>query len=131
MRCPSCAFENPEGLKLCNECLVAAHDAQLAPESPTHPLEWEPPAVDFLSYAQRTGGRVDYVLVWHVRSDLREHPDTHAIFHQLEQQYVPSTPPHSGDSCGCIHGRLRVQSGDQPSCKITGPCSCLVVPSRA
>jgi hypothetical protein len=29
-----------------------------------------------------------YVLVWHVRSELREHPNTHAIFHQLEQQYV-------------------------------------------
>jgi hypothetical protein len=68
--------------------LVPQHDARLAREAFTHPLEWEPPAVDFLSYAQRTGGRADYVLVWHVRSELREHPDTHAIFHQLEQQYV-------------------------------------------
>jgi hypothetical protein len=68
--------------------LVPPHDARLANEAPTHPLEWEPPAVDFLSYAQRTGGRVDYVLVWHVRRDLREHPDTQAIFYQLEQQYV-------------------------------------------
>jgi hypothetical protein len=67
---------------------VPPHDPRLAHEGPTHPLEWEPPVVDFLSYAQRTGGRVDYVLVWHVRSGLREHPDTHAIFHQPEQHYV-------------------------------------------
>jgi hypothetical protein len=68
--------------------LVPQHDARLARQASTHPLEWEPPAVDFLSYSQRTGGRVDYILVWHVRSELRDHPDTHAIFHQLEQQYV-------------------------------------------
>jgi len=68
--------------------IVPQHDARPANETPTHPLEWEPPAIDFVNYAQRTGGRVDYVLVWHVRSELREHPNTHAIFHQLEQQYV-------------------------------------------
>lgn len=68
--------------------LVPSHDVRLAHEAPTHPLEWEPPALDFLSYTQRTGGRVDYVLVWYVRSDLREHPDTKAIFYRLEQQYM-------------------------------------------
>jgi hypothetical protein len=68
--------------------LVSPHDARLTHEASTHPLEWEPPAVDFITYAQRTVGRVDYVLVWQVRSELLEHPGTHAIFRQLEQRYV-------------------------------------------
>jgi hypothetical protein len=43
--------------------------------------------VDFLTYPQRTGGRVDYVLLWDVRPEQRNLEATHAIFAQLQAHY--------------------------------------------
>jgi hypothetical protein len=40
--------------------------------------------LDFLSYPQRTGGRVDYVLIWRTREESQDHPVT-KFYRQLEQ----------------------------------------------
>jgi hypothetical protein len=50
-------------------------------------IEAQPPQVEFLTYPARTGGRVDYVLVWRVRDDQREHEHTKSIFRQLDEGY--------------------------------------------
>jgi len=50
-------------------------------------LEGTPPRVDFLTYPARTGGEVDYVLVWQVREEQRELEDTRSIFEQLDKGY--------------------------------------------
>jgi hypothetical protein len=42
---------------------------------------------DFLTYAQRTGGQVDYVLVWDLRDEQRPHQLTQLLCRQLEQGY--------------------------------------------
>ena len=50
-------------------------------------FSYEPPHVDFLTYPQRTGGHVDYVLVWDVRHEQRDLEATHSIFTQLQAHY--------------------------------------------
>lgn len=50
-------------------------------------IEAQPPAVDFLTYPERTGGRVDYVLLWGVHGRLGNHPEVRWIFEQLEAGY--------------------------------------------
>jgi hypothetical protein len=45
------------------------------------------PAVDFLTYQQQTGARVDYVLLWAVRPDQSNDPNAESIFRQLRQAY--------------------------------------------
>jgi hypothetical protein len=50
-------------------------------------LQAEPPEVDFLKYAERTGLAVDYVLLWDARPELRDTPAGRAIFEQLADRY--------------------------------------------
>ena len=60
-------------------------------------IEAQPPHVDFLTYPQRTGGQVDYVLVWDIRHQQRELDATHAIFKQLQAPYeLIYTSPQRG-----------------------------------
>lgn len=50
-------------------------------------IESQTPRADFLSYPQRTGGRVDYVLLWGVARADRAHPGVQSIFSQLAAGY--------------------------------------------
>jgi len=50
-------------------------------------LALEPPRVDFLTYAQRTGGQVDYVLVWGIQERQRNHEATKSIYQQIKNGY--------------------------------------------
>ncbi|MAF10582.1 hypothetical protein CMK11_09030 [Candidatus Poribacteria bacterium] len=50
-------------------------------------LEAQPPKVDIASYVAKTGGRVDYVLVWNMREDQRDLPDTKSIQRELDHGY--------------------------------------------
>jgi hypothetical protein len=50
-------------------------------------IEAEPPGVDFEGYSERTGGRVDYVLVWQLRDEQRDLPRTLEILRQLRAGY--------------------------------------------
>jgi hypothetical protein len=59
-----------------------------------HGFQLLSPSIDFLSYPQRTGGRVDYVLIWHTGEDSEDNPVTkfyrqleHSISQQLEEGY--------------------------------------------
>ena len=57
----------------------------------------EPPQVDFLTYRTRTGGEVDYVLVWDIREDQRDHEAAESIFDQLRKGYhLIFTSPRTG-----------------------------------
>jgi hypothetical protein len=49
-----------------------------------HGFQLQSPSIDFLSYPQRTGGRVDYVLVWHTDKDPGDNPMTN-FYRQLER----------------------------------------------
>jgi len=59
-------------------------------------VEAEPPGVEFLGYHARTGGQVDYVLVWNVRPEQREDPATREIGRQLAAAYelIHASRPH-------------------------------------
>ncbi|HET9211942.1 MAG TPA: hypothetical protein VFR03_16170 [Thermoanaerobaculia bacterium] len=46
-------------------------------------IEQDPPEADILSYPRRTGGRVDYVLLWGLRNERRGEPKVRAILDQL------------------------------------------------
>jgi hypothetical protein len=46
--------------------------------------QFQSPAIDFLSYPQRTGGRVDYILVWRTSGDSQDDPVA-KFYRQLEQ----------------------------------------------
>ena len=60
-------------------------------------IVWEPPQVDFLTYAERTGGQVDYVLVWGIQERLRNHEATKSIDQQLKKGYqLIYTSPRTG-----------------------------------
>lgn len=60
-------------------------------------IVWEPPQVDFLTYRERTGGRVDYVLVWGVQERQRNHEATKSIDEQLRKGYdLIYTSPRAG-----------------------------------
>jgi hypothetical protein len=50
-------------------------------------LQAEPPRVDFLSYPQRTGRTVDFVLLWNVQPEQRSEPAGKRIFAQIDQVY--------------------------------------------
>ncbi len=45
-----------------------------------------PPWVEFLTYPRRTGGRVDYVLIWQAPPD-RKHPAMRSLWRQLRTGY--------------------------------------------
>jgi hypothetical protein len=60
-------------------------------------IVWEPPQVDFLTYAGRTGGQVDYVLVWGMQERQRNHEATKSIHQQLKKGYdLIYTSPKTG-----------------------------------
>ena len=60
-------------------------------------IVWEPPQVDFLTYPRRTGGQVDYVLVWGVQERQRNHEATNSIRQQLDKGYdLIFTSPKTG-----------------------------------
>jgi hypothetical protein len=60
-------------------------------------IVWEPPQVDFLTYAGRTGGQVDYVLVWGIQERQRNHEATKSIYQQLKKGYdLIYTSPKTG-----------------------------------
>ncbi len=46
-----------------------------------------PPRVEFLSYPQKSGQKLDYVLLWGARPEQRDRPDARAIFRQLEEGF--------------------------------------------
>ena len=60
----------------------------LRPEEYIGCLECIPPSVDFMHYAEKTGGRVDYVLVWNVQDTDLQGPYAQSIFEQLEEGYT-------------------------------------------
>lgn len=58
-------------------------------------IDGTPPPVDFMTYSERTGGEVDYVLLWGLREEQRTHENTQSIFRQLQTRYeliYTSTP---------------------------------------
>jgi len=60
-------------------------------------IVWEPPQVDFLTYAGRTGGQVDYVLVWGIQERQRNLEATKSIFQQIKKGYdLIYTCPRTG-----------------------------------
>jgi hypothetical protein len=60
-------------------------------------IVWEPPQVDFLTYARRTGGQVDYVLIWGIQERQRNLEATKSIFQQLRKGYdLIYTSPRTG-----------------------------------
>lgn len=60
-------------------------------------LETQPPCVDFLSYPEKTGGRVDYVLAWDLRDELLQHRCVQFISEQLREGYdLVHTSPGRG-----------------------------------
>ena len=50
-------------------------------------IESRPPEVDLLGYPLRTGGSVDYVLLWGLRDELRGNPKVQAVEAQLAAAY--------------------------------------------
>ncbi|MFL6237598.1 MAG: hypothetical protein ACJ76N_31055, partial [Thermoanaerobaculia bacterium] len=50
-------------------------------------IEKEPPEVDLQGYPRRTGGRVDYVLLWGLRDGRRGEPKVRAVLDQLAAGY--------------------------------------------
>jgi hypothetical protein len=52
-------------------------------------VERVPPWVEFLTYPRRTGGRVDYVLIWQIPTDRRHrgHPAIRSLRRQLRTRY--------------------------------------------
>jgi hypothetical protein len=52
-------------------------------------LERQTPRVAFLTYPARTGGRIDYVLLWQFDSAPQDNPDVAAVMTQLAEAYVP------------------------------------------
>jgi len=52
-------------------------------------IEDQPPRVDFLTYPRRTGGRVDYVLLWQLDAVPRDDPRVRSILRQLAAGYEP------------------------------------------
>lgn len=58
-------------------------------------LELEPPRAEFLTYPERTGGRVDYVLLWGLGEEQRAEPAVRSVLRQLAAGYEPVyTSPH-------------------------------------
>jgi len=60
-------------------------------------LAMEPPRVEFLTYPERTGGQVDYVLVWGIQERQRNLDATKSIYEQIEKGYdLIYTSPRTG-----------------------------------
>ena len=51
-------------------------------------IEGRPPSVDLLSYKQKTGGSIDYVLTWCLDNpEFADHPNTQSVNEQLAKGY--------------------------------------------
>ncbi len=50
-------------------------------------IEQTPPRAEILAYPQRTGGRVDYVLIWGLRPDRQGEPGVRKVLDQLAAKY--------------------------------------------
>ena len=50
-------------------------------------IEQTPPQAEILAYPQRTGGRVDYVLLWGLRPDRQGEPEVRKVLDQLAAGY--------------------------------------------
>ena len=61
-------------------------------------LEMVPQRIDLPKYMEQTQGRADYVLIWAVSDNLRNHPDTREIFRQLANDYQHVYTSSSGRS---------------------------------
>lgn len=62
-----------------------------------HGLEKVPPCVDIIQFERRTGGTVDYVLLWGLNESHLQHPCTSLLLNQLEGLYDPiASSPGSG-----------------------------------
>jgi len=60
-------------------------------------IVWEPPQVDFLTYERRTGGQVNYVILWGIRERQTNLEATKSIFEQLKKGYdLIYTSPRTG-----------------------------------
>jgi hypothetical protein len=60
-------------------------------------LECVPPRVDFLTYPKRTGGQVDYVLIWSDKELQRDDEYTRSVIRQLKEGYqLVYTSPKRG-----------------------------------
>jgi hypothetical protein len=55
--------------------------------TPEGSIESAPPVVDLLGYPKRTGGRVDYVLLWGLRDEQRSEPKVRRVLDQLAAGY--------------------------------------------
>ncbi|HKV06503.1 MAG TPA: hypothetical protein VJ725_00095 [Thermoanaerobaculia bacterium] len=52
-------------------------------------LELEPPQAEFLTYPERTGGRVDYVLLWGLGDEDRGEPAVRSVLREVAAGYEP------------------------------------------
>jgi hypothetical protein len=52
-------------------------------------IEGRPPLPDFLTYPERTGGRVDYVLLWEQEAARQDDPRVRAVLRQLSAGFEP------------------------------------------
>lgn len=50
-------------------------------------MEADPPRIDLLGYSKRTGGRVDYVLLWGLQDERRGEPEVRVVLDQLAAGY--------------------------------------------
>jgi hypothetical protein len=55
--------------------------------TPEGTIESAPPVVDLLGYPKRTGGKVDYVLLWGLRDGQRNEPRVRRVLDQLAAGY--------------------------------------------
>jgi hypothetical protein len=90
---------------------------------PDHGLQAQPPCVEFLTYAERTGGRpVDFVLLWNVLPEQCDTPAGRSILQQLKQGYELT---YTSSPRGLLQ-LYRRRTGSQPSCS-----SSLIRPSSS
>ena len=62
-------------------------------------MESETPKVDFLTYPKRTGGRVDYVLLWGLDNQSSENANVQSVLWQLAEGYEwIFTSPQNGNA---------------------------------
>jgi len=59
-------------------------------------IETDPPQVDLLGYPRRTGGTVDYVMVWDLRPDRLGDPRVRSVLEQLAVGYREIPVPGDG-----------------------------------
>lgn len=69
----------------------------LSPHEHIGDIQGKPPQVRFITYHERTGGRVDYILLWGDPGRFSDVEATRSIFRQLEEGYdLVFTSPRTG-----------------------------------